>query len=226
MNKIRNLKVIQLVIIAVIAIIGYVLIFRQTSAREMFLNTIPIAYLYFVFTGLLAVMLIFLLLDFIMLTRLQTEKQGLDRLTYLDPVTGGLNRRSADILDKKLEEPEILPEVGCFMFRLTNLVDINQAAGHKEGDILLRSFYSLLENITKDKGLIVRNNPDRFIVLLEHSDKESAALVTERVQKAVVNYNVDRFDCPIEYVGSVALNCEEHKNSISELIASANTRLK
>ena len=56
------------------------------------MDMIPISRLYECFFAGLILFLAFIVADLFLLSRLEVEKQGLDKLSYLDPVTGGLNR--------------------------------------------------------------------------------------------------------------------------------------
>jgi GGDEF domain-containing protein len=220
MKKIRNYKILQLILITAFGIIGYIFIFRKTSPETMGMDMIPISRLYECFFAGLILFLAFIVADLFLLSRLEVEKQGLDKLSYLDPVTGGLNRMSADMLIHQYETPDKIGKIGCFVFTLTNLVEINKKAGYLEGDRLLRMFFAQLETNAKD-GIISRNIPDRFIVIFPDADRAFADDFLDRISRAVRDYNVDAFDLPIEYTVKMALNCEEHRETASELIIDA-----
>ena len=48
MKKIRNFKIIQLILITLFAVIGYILIFRRTSPETMHQDLIPFSVMYYV----------------------------------------------------------------------------------------------------------------------------------------------------------------------------------
>jgi len=226
MKKIRNFKIIQLILITLFAVIGYILIFRRTSPETMHQDLIPFSVMYYVFIGALILLIAGICIDLLLLSKLEVEKQSLDKLSYLDPVTGGLNRTSTDILAKQYEADGKVANGGCFIFHITNLVEINKSAGYKEGDRLLRMFYSLLEMHVRDEGFVTRNIPDRFVVYFPDVTRAFADDFIEKVGKSVNDYNVDAFDTPIEYNSVCSLNSKEKKETISELIACTIAKLK
>lgn len=92
----------------------------------------------------------FLLTDFILLSSYKKDYRELNHVVHSDPVAGIANRFSCDaLIDRYLDKP--LPDhMGCIMFDLTNLRDINRRYGHMQGNILIRDFSNILHLTSLD----------------------------------------------------------------------------
>lgn len=225
MKKMRIFKLIQLILAGAGGIAGFVLIFRRTAPQSMNTDLVPMSALFVLFIACLSFNLVCLFVDMILLSGVEAEKQKLDKLSYIDPVTGGLNRLSTDMLSAQYDTPEKLANSACFIFRITNLVEINKTRGYKEGDRLLRMFYALLEMAARDSSILTRNPPDIFIVYYPEAAPGLEKNFPGKIAKSVNDYNVDSFDLPIEYAAASAVNREEKKQTVSELIACAIAKL-
>ena len=187
MKKMKIFKAIQLLCLLTAGILGYIFFFMKGSPSSWAGIPIPLSTVYIIFLGSLLLLLIFLLLDLLFLEKLQEEKAGLSRLTYLDSVTGGLSRLSFDIMSKKYNAQDKLSGITVYVFHLTNLVETNDRAGFLEGDRLLKNFYVLLAGLVGKEGLITRNRPDYFILLFPSFSKKDAENFAAAAERAVAD---------------------------------------
>lgn len=115
-----------------------------------------------------------LIIDTIYYIRESMERRNetliLEKLAYMDFLTGGLNRTSYEKdLEKKIENKQ--------SFRL-NLLDlnylkfINDTYGHNIGDEAIKLIYNALENAFKDVGISYRIGGDEFAVIINDINPE------------------------------------------------------
>ena len=104
-------------------------------------------------------------------------------LSYTDELTALPNRRFLRrILDKFVsgERPFSL----LFM-DLDNFKEVNDTAGHEEGDRLLRRLADLLRSTLRRRDMVIRYGGDEFIVLTSGGDGNTGMLVAEKIISAV-----------------------------------------
>ncbi|MBD3278704.1 MAG: diguanylate cyclase, partial [Candidatus Aegiribacteria sp.] len=104
-------------------------------------------------------------------------------LSYTDELTALPNRRFLRrILDKFVSSER--PFSLLFM-DLDNFKEVNDTAGHEEGDRLLRRLSDLLRNTLRKRDMVVRYGGDEFIVLTSGGDGKTGMLVAEKIISAV-----------------------------------------
>ena len=100
-----------------------------------------------------------------------------------DPLTGLYNRRGLQIFLKEL--------VGLGRGFAVLAIDIdffkqvNDRYGHDQGDIVLKTLASLMENNFRDEDICCRIGGEEFIVLMTTSDVKVAYSAAERLREAI-----------------------------------------
>jgi len=103
-----------------------------------------------------------------------------------DALTGLANRRHFEAGLQRL-----LPTVGAdapaalLFIDLDHFKDINDSAGHAEGDRVLREVAHALTTSAPTDALVARLGGDEFVVLLPNCDLETALQVADRAREAV-----------------------------------------
>ena len=104
-------------------------------------------------------------------------------LSYTDELTGLPNRRFLrKVLDKFVSGRR--PFSLLFM-DLDNFKEVNDMAGHEEGDRLLRRLSKLLRGTLRERDIVVRYGGDEFIILTSGGDEKTGMLVAEKIISAV-----------------------------------------
>jgi diguanylate cyclase (GGDEF)-like protein/PAS domain S-box-containing protein len=119
-----------------------------------------------------------------------------------DALTGLANRRhfEAELL-------RLLPTVGpdapaaLLFIDLDHFKDINDSAGHAEGDRVLREVAGALTGAVRRDELVARLGGDEFVILLAGCTLDAALLVADKVREAVRRIAV-RHDGPRLTVGA------------------------
>lgn len=115
-------------------------------------------------------------------------KEKINFMAYHDALTNLPNRRLFDLRahaavgGTKVDEGEKL----CLMFLdLDRFKIVNDSLGHTMGDRLLKYVSEKLKKCVENEALISRQGGDEFAILLEHTSKEKAKGVAERILQAM-----------------------------------------
>ena len=216
-NNIYIYKIISLVILAILTIVLIIMFVRD---KERFgLSTVIMLFT----LGLFTFSVIF---DFYILHRTASIGRHLNRLAYIDKLTGLPNRYSCDLIFESFSSPEILPNAGFLLLKINNLTSINKDNGHTNGNFLISEFSSILEDVSQDYGHIGRNGGNEFIMIMENCDDVKADMFLMDLTKRIHGYNEMNIGDPLEVAYSRCLNRDEHKEKIAELISLGYKRLK
>lgn len=159
---------------------------------------------------ILAVFIIFFAF-FMLLFRSNVENGGkLERLAFVDEITGGINRtefriRYHELCRKQKADQFTLVLMDCEDFKM-----INKSLGDKNGDKMLKYFYSVISDSLKkeQEEFVSRTEMDHFFIFLREKEQD---VVRERIGHIVERINsfqdtdISRFDvsfwlgaCPVE----------------------------
>lgn len=152
-----------------------------------------------------------------------------------DHLTGCYNRRH---LDDHLLEKEIARSQRHSLWLTVILCDldhfkmVNDTYGHQAGDAVLRTFSSLLQQITREHvDCVIRYGGEEFLLVLPDTDLAGGALLAERLRVALAESSTcHTADQKINVTGSfgvAAINFSDEEKTISQyaLIAAADKLL-
>jgi diguanylate cyclase (GGDEF)-like protein len=74
--------------------------------------------------------------------------------------------------------------LSLIMIDLDNFKKVNDTHGHSAGDLVLKSFASLLQEMIRTEDVAARWGGEEFIVLLSHTTCDAAAALAERIRTA------------------------------------------
>lgn len=124
------------------------------------------------------------------ITQRKLAMQQLEHLAIHDSLTGLYNRRYFEISLERIvassaraSGPHALLYIDLDHFQM-----VNDAVGHREGDIVLKEISELLSSRTRDSDLLCRIGGDEFAMLLTHVDAEQAIKVSYNVIEMLNNY--------------------------------------
>jgi len=102
---------------------------------------------------------------------------------YRDDLTGALNRRYLrEALPRVFEELRGLGlPLSMLVLDLDNFKAINDTFGHLEGDAVLQELVQFLRSRLRQSDLIIRYGGDEFILVLTHTDQDTAWKVANRL---------------------------------------------
>ena len=225
MKKLDIFKTIQLIVYIVLALACAGLILLNPDLYHMIGEDSRVrlicGLLWFVFL----ISFLFILLDFNLLSSWKKDYRELDYAVHSDPVAGIANRFSCDaLIEKYLDKP--LPEnMGCVMFDLTNIAEINQQYGHIQGNMLIRDFSNILRMTSLNLCFVGRNGGNKFIALFEDTDMEKINTFLLRVRQKTDEHNATEDTLPIQYQYGIAFHEGEATPTVTDLIALSNRRI-
>ena len=216
-NNIYIYKIISLVILAILTIVLIIMFVRDKERFGLSTVIMLITLILFTFS---------VIFDFYILHRTASIGRHLNRLAYIDKLTGLPNRYSCDLIFESFSSPEILPNAGFLLLKINNLTSINKDNGHTNGNFLISEFSSILEDVSQEYGHIGRNGGNEFIMIMENCDDVKADMFLMDLTKRIHGYNEMNIGDPLEVAYSRCLNRDEHKEKIAELISLGYKRLK
>jgi len=123
---------------------------------------------------------------------LKKLKDKFEQLSNIDPLTGAHNRRyfveHADLQVRRLERNG--RESYMFMLDLDNFKKINDAYGHKFGDVVLKEFAERTMAVLRPYDLFARWGGEEFVILISEIEKSSALSLAERVRSDMASRHI------------------------------------
>lgn len=220
-NSIYIYKIISLAILILLTVTLVILFFKD-RAKLLELEqtegmTVP-AFLILIAVTLI-LFIISICLDFYILRRTASIGRHLNKMAYIDRLTGLPNRFSCDLLIDSFNSPERLPRAGFILMQISNLRNINDKDGHDNGNWLISEFCSMLEDVSENYGYAGRNGGNEFILLIDDCDSTAADLFLADLTKRIHGYNEMNVGAPLEVTYARILNSDEHKEKMSEIVS-------
>ena len=166
------------------------------------------------------------IIDFYILKRTASIGERLNKMAYLDRLTGLPNRYSCDLLFETFNDSDKLENAGFILMKINDLYNVNSKKGHAQGNDLIAEFCYILEDVGESYGYVGRNGGNEFILLMEDCDSNNADMFLMDLTKRLHGYNELGVGSPIEIAYARVLNSDEKVTRISELISKAYKKLK
>lgn len=223
----KIIKLVQLVVVCILEVAFLVIILSNRWLRESIFFNKSLFSLCVITYILMVLFLISICVDIYELRSIVSDNHSLQKQTYLDSLTGIPNRYSLDLIFATYNTPESLRDVGCILFELENLTEINESLGRAAGDHILQNFSTILEDICDNLGFVGRNSGNEFVVVInnctEHMVNDCFAAIAQRVSM----FNKDESNLsPITYRQTYTLNSEENLPSFSRLLTATYQKLE
>lgn len=225
MKKFDVFKTIQLILFIVLTAVGLYTIFTDNELYQMIANNPHIRALCILLWVALVMSFLFIFMDFSLFSTFKKDYRELDFAVSSDPVAGIANRYSCDTLIEKYLDKPLPREVGCIMFDLTNIGEVNRLWGHIRGNELIYDFSNILQSSSANLCFVGRNGGNKFLALFENGTSEKINTFLNRVDKKVKNHNADSGKVPIQYEYGSAYHEGEEVKTITDLIALSNRRI-
>jgi diguanylate cyclase (GGDEF)-like protein len=157
--------------------------------------------------------------------------EHLQKLSYLDPLTGIANRRFLEMslsrewkLESRSGQPLSVIMIDIDWFKL-----YNDSYGHIQGDDCLRQVAAALESaVMRPSDLVSRYGGEEFCVLLPTTDREGAIFTAKRMMTAIhdlrISHRSSLFGRVTVSMG-IATRHPDHSGHFDSLVHSADTAL-
>jgi len=121
--------------------------------------------------------------------QLQSAYTELGRLATTDPLTGLANRRHWMTLAKKEFQRSCRYQhpLSVLMLDLDHFKAVNDTYGHAVGDLALATATQAASSILRTQDCLGRYGGEEFVMLLPETDAAAAAIVAERIRKAIAD---------------------------------------
>lgn len=123
------------------------------------------------------------------ITEENRKQQEILHLSFHDALTGLYNRRFFEEEETRLDTERNLP-ISVIYGDVNGLKLVNDALGHKYGDIVLSSVADIMKKSCRREDIITRWGGDEFIILLPSTGPKEAAAIANRIKKAVSTVEV------------------------------------
>lgn len=162
-----------------------------------------------------------IIVDFRQLKKSLSDNDDLNRLAYLDTLTGIPNRISCDIMFQHYENAEssVILNLGSSLISITNLSLINEALGREKGNFLIQDFAMLFDRVGSKYGFVGRNGGNEFLIVIEDCTKEKMQHFLEDLSNEVKDYNEKSNHMPVTYKSNSVYNSELNKTVFADIIA-------
>lgn len=225
MKKFDKYKTVQLILFVLLTVIGLFIILTDGELYQMIANNTHVRALCTLLWIAFVFAFLFIFMDFSLFSTFKKDYRELDFAVSSDPVSGIANRYSCDsVIEKYLDQP--LPRnIGCVMFDLTNIRELNQSHGHVAGNELIHDFSGILQTSSINLCFVCRNGGNQFLALFENCTTQKLNTFLERVGSKVEAHNNKPDALPILYKYGTAYREDESVQTITDLIALSNRRI-
>ena len=119
-----------------------------------------------------------------------TKHLILEHQAYYDSLTNLLNREQLEIRINNFAKRNSNGTLfGAIIFMdLDRFKPVNDSAGHKAGDELLKQITDIMKDSTRDKDTLARVGGDEFVLFLENCPLERAAAIAEKIRQDIDDY--------------------------------------
>ena len=125
------------------------------------------------------------------LRKLQEATEIISQLARTDELTGLHNRRSFREFFTQTRNAAIRHNhpLSLICVDLDHFKTVNDTLGHSEGDLVLKEFAKLMQDMVRSGDVIVRFGGEEFMILLPHTDSTAATVLAERIRVAFEQNN-------------------------------------
>jgi len=141
---------------------------------------------------------------------LYTSKKQLSEIKaqlYIDELTKAYNRKFLEFFAEELKRRYKY----VIFLDIDHFKKINDTYGHAAGDKVLREVVKVLKRKLRKDDVVIRYGGEEFVVLINCRNLEEAAIVAEKLRKAIEKHHFSYEDRPIRVTISLGV-CSISKN--------------
>lgn len=153
------------------------------------------------------------------------QREQLEELSRTDPLTGIQNRRSfdEDLTRIFAEADRTGAPVSVLIMDIDHFKSVNDTGGHAAGDAALVQLAHALRSVCRNTDTVARLGGDEFCCLLNHTTRDEAMMLCERIHSAVDGILVD--DRPITISIGLAVRTKARSINSVEIMTEADKAL-
>ncbi|USD64433.1 sensor domain-containing diguanylate cyclase [Vibrio sp. SCSIO 43136] len=173
--------------------------------------------------GLLLIFVMYLMVIlFLKSVNSKLEKDHFQKMAYLDPLTGILNRRG---LEKAWQERPRTQHIGVMLIDIDNFKLINDSMGHDCGDEVIRFVAkNLLENINPE-SVVARFGGEEFVVILNAPTRKQLNQLATDIHAQVTKQSYQVIEQGFTTSGGISVAADALDADLEKLLKAADNRL-
>ena len=226
MKKFKKGKFVQLGLIIAFAVFFLVVLCSDPVLKNRIYTDRPLTMLCVIMWAFTIVVLAFYIFDIHEMLKMEVDNHELSREAYLDSLTGIPNRNSVDQLFNSYTNAAVLPQVGCAVIMISDIREINEMYGLDKGNVRIRDFSNILENVGDRYGFIGRNGGNEYLAVFENCTREKMDTFIKELKESIAVYNGNSDNIPISIDYNDVLNSEEKAEVMTDLIGRAYSKWK
>lgn len=154
-------------------------------------KTLPLRLFFYVLSLIIFLVSIFTINRLILKTQRDSEKFQL--MSIKDPLTGIYNRRyfTDRLIDEMNRSNRTNVEFSIIMADIDHFKNVNDKYGHSVGDEVLKAFTEVIAERLRVTDCFARYGGEEFIILLPHTNLESAWILAEELRAVLENSNMN-----------------------------------
>ncbi|TAL26891.1 MAG: sensor domain-containing diguanylate cyclase [Nitrospirae bacterium] len=145
--------------------------------------------------------------------KLETEKTKLEKFAITDYLTGIYNiRYFYHRLEGEFSRSQrYKAPLSCIMFDIDHFKKINDAYGHRIGDMVLREFAQFVKKHTRKSDVFARYGGEEFIMLLAQTSEKGALAEAERLRYVIKEHRFKSLKNKKAITASIGVVSYPHK---------------
>ena len=151
------------------------------------------------------------------------ESKALAKMAYKDSLTGLANRRKCEEVMDEMDR-EHRPVV-VINFDLNHLKDVNDSLGHQEGDLFIKTFGLILEEVFQKVGTAFRTGGDEFVVISTETSQTTIDQLIQELRARMREENEKRTQWNLSTAYGVAYRTEAEQLSVRQAMKIADERM-
>lgn len=117
----------------------------------------------------------------------QIKNLTLEKIAFIDPLTGAINRRKFEELSmlELKRSTRYKHNLSFLLIDIDHFKQVNDTYGHSAGDEILQRFTSICKDMARNLDVVARIGGEEFVIMLPETEEEGAFVFAERLRKMV-----------------------------------------
>ena len=150
------------------------------------------------------------------ITKRKTLEKDLEQLATIDNLTKVYNRtKFYDVMRIEMERTKRYNHpLSLVMFDIDHFKEVNDTYGHTVGDYVLQTLTQIVKENLREIDTLIRWGGEEFIIIVSETDLEKAAIMVERIRKAMKAFQFDHVGKITVSFGVTQLKEDDTEDSI------------
>ena len=214
----KYFKIAQLTVLVAFAVSFFCYLYFDEALRQSIFSNKSLLTLCVFLWAFMIYSAVSIIWDFHQLEGNIVHDQYLSKVAIIDQLTGIPNRYGVDQIFEKYSKASDLSNIGCALFYIDNISEINEKFSREEGNKALIEFSNIIESVSLQFGFVGRNSGNEFLAVIENCDKDKMQDYINTVKNRLSAYN-NTTDKNIKITDYSILNTEQKEADFTKLVA-------